>query len=78
MVMIVTLKIKNDNDFAVKDVVVNCETVGASGTKLSEQSETIFRTFPAHSKKLVRNMNFGFIHQQSARASCELVSATAL
>src|SRR3954469_8970240 len=36
----------NDNNVVVKDVTVSCIFYGASGTRLGDAEQTIYRTFP--------------------------------
>jgi hypothetical protein len=73
-----TVTIDNENDFPVKDLDVRCEFSGKSGTQLSTSQRTIFDTIPANAKRTFKDVNMGFIHAQSAKASCRVETAKRL
>jgi hypothetical protein len=73
-----TVTIDNGNDFPVKDIDVRCEFNGKSGTQLSTSQRTIFDTIPAKAKRTFKDVNMGFIHAQSAKASCRVETAKRL
>ncbi len=73
-----TVTIDNGNDFPVKDIDVRCEFSGKSGTHLSSSQRTIFDTIPAKAKRTFKDVNMGFIHSQSAKASCRVETAKRL
>lgn len=68
-----TFTIKNDNPFPVKDVFVRCSFYGNSGTALGQADKTIYEVIAAKKSRTFREVNLGFIHSQSARASCRVV-----
>ncbi|MBR1170510.1 hypothetical protein [Bradyrhizobium liaoningense] len=74
-VALISPTIENKNSFEVKDVVIECNFSAKSGTQLSTTSQTIFDTVKANSKRTFKEVNVGFIHSQSARASCQVNSA---
>jgi hypothetical protein len=75
-VMIATFTIKNDNDFAIKDMYVGCVLSARSGTTLGAASTTIYDTVPAHSRRTFREINLGapvaIDFGQASAASCKL------
>jgi hypothetical protein len=73
-----TVTIDNGNDFPVKDIDVRCEFSGKSVTQLSTSQRTIFDTIPAKAKRTFKDVNMGFIHSQSAKASCRVETAKRL
>jgi hypothetical protein len=73
-----TVTVDNGNDFPVKDIDVRCEFSGKSGTQLSTSQRTIFDTIPAKAKRTFKDVNMGFIHSQSAKASCRVETAKRL
>lgn len=69
------ITINNDNDFAVKDVRVQCHyTVKATGKKI-ETSQTVAVTVKPKTKQTFKKTKFPFIDQQAAEGTCNLVSA---
>lgn len=64
----------NDNSVPIKDVTVSCRFYGASGTRLGDAEQTIYRTFPAQKSTAVAAVNLGFINSQSATASCDVAN----
>jgi hypothetical protein len=73
-VMVGNFTIKSTLQFDVHDIVIACETSGASGTKLSSASQVIYDVVPAKATKRFSNVNLGFINSQSVNANCRLVS----
>jgi hypothetical protein len=71
-IMLANMTIENRNEYSVRDIRLNCITQGASGTALSWKKHTLYDIIPARGKKTFREVNLGFIDQQSARASCEV------
>lgn len=74
-VMVVDLSIENSSKINLKDFVVECETVGQSGTSLGKVRKTVFDTLPAGKTKKFKNINMGFVNSQSKRAGCEIIGA---
>jgi hypothetical protein len=72
---LVSVTIENSNDFAVKDVGIRCNFSGKSGTQLSTNDHVIFDTIPAKTKKAFKEVNVGFINNQSASAICNIETA---
>lgn len=67
---IVSITVSNENEFAVKDIVVTCSFSGNSGTHLSTGTQTIYDTVRAKAKRTFPDVNMGFINSQSAKANC--------
>lgn len=65
--------IKNDNAFPVKDVHVRCSFYGNSGTQVSSSDATIFEVVGAKKSRTFKEVNLGFIHPQSTKASCRVI-----
>lgn len=72
---IVSVTIANGNNFAVKDVGIACEFSGKSGTVLTTAAGRIYDTLRAKGKQTFKEVNMGLIDNQSARASCRVVTA---
>lgn len=73
-VMLADLRVKNENDFPVKDLAIACELFSESNTKLGEAGSVIYQTFAPHKSKSVSRVNMGFIHSQAASANCEVLA----
>jgi hypothetical protein len=71
-VMLADFKIKNDNEFPIKDVTITCNHAAPSGTKLGSNTQTIYEVVKAKSTKRINNFNMGFIHSQTGGSRCEV------
>ena len=67
--------ITNENPYLVKDITITCSFSAKSGTLLSEKVHTIYDTIEPKKSKAFKNINIGFIDNQSARAGCSLIAA---
>jgi hypothetical protein len=72
-VMVADFLFRNDNPFPVKDLTVKCVHSAPSGTKIDENTRTIYEIIPAHGTKRVQNFNMGFIATQAVQSSCGIV-----
>lgn len=72
---VVTLAINNSNDFPIKNVGIECQFSGKSGTRLSTVTHTIFDSLKGRSKRTFKGVNVGFINSRSARAGCSVETA---
>lgn len=70
-----TFWVENGNDYAVRDAVVECDFLGASGTTIKRRRETLFETFPARKTKHIAKISYGFIDRQVKSASCRVLDA---
>lgn len=77
-IFIGTLTIENKNSVGVKDFVIECETVGASGTKLDVVRTVIYDTISSGKTRTFKDVNMGLIDSQSKRAGCEVINAQPL
>lgn len=69
-VFVATFKLKNENPFDVKDVVVECSHQAPSGTDVGRRRETLYRLIKAGASTVAKDINMGFLHQQATRATC--------
>lgn len=60
-VLIISGTLTNAADFAVKDVRIECELFGNSGTRVGRVSQTLFEIVPANGSKSFRELNMGFM-----------------
>jgi hypothetical protein len=68
-------KVHNNSDRNIKDITIECTTKGKSGTELNKISTTIYENINANSSKRFREVNMGFIDQQSSTSNCEITDA---
>ena len=73
-IMKVNFEIANFNPYAVKDIEIKCTHYGPSGTEIDSNTRTIYDVIPADGSKKFKNFSMGFIHEQAATTSCEIIS----
>ncbi len=67
-----TFTIRNDNDYAVKDIRIGCELSANSGTTIDSVDETIYDSIPANNSRTFRAVSMGFVRSQTSRAGCQI------
>lgn len=72
-VVIADFKIKNKNQFDIKDLVLECVAYGQSGTALGSNKKTIFQVFPAGKVTAVKDFNMGFVSSQADTYGCSAI-----
>jgi hypothetical protein len=73
-VMLATFSIKNDSDYDVKDLELKCIHSAPSGTVIDQNEQTVYQIVKAHSTRILRDVNMGFIASQVSSSSCEIVN----
>ena len=71
-IMMADFVFQNDNPFPVKDLTVECVHSAPSGTKIDQNTRTIYEVIPAHGSKSITNFNMGFIDNQAERSFCHI------
>lgn len=71
-IMMANFTIANRNDVAVKDITIECQHAGKSGTRIDSNTRTIYDVIKPKSKKTFREFNMGFIHTQAVRSECSI------
>jgi hypothetical protein len=71
-IMMATFVVRNNNDFPVKDITIQCNHSAKSGTEIDSNTKTIYETIAAKKKKTFRDFNMGFIHSQAASSRCHV------
>lgn len=74
-IMNASFVISNKNSFPVKDLRVKCTLSAPSGTIIDSNTRTIYQSIRANGQITLRDFNMGFVHSQSASASCDVTSA---
>ncbi len=74
-VMTASFTFVNPSDYDVKDLKVRCTHSAPSGTKIDENTRTVFEVVSARSSKAIREFNMGFVHSQATRSGCQIIDA---
>jgi len=77
-VMLASFTLKNELPWPVKDITVACTLTAPSGTLVSTSLATVYERIDAKQSKHLTEVNMGFIHSQSSRASCQVTRVTSL
>ena len=72
---LVTFTLRNDNDYAVKDVEIACAFTRRDGSHLTDRSRVLAETVSMKSRKTFARVPVGFINVNADQAKCSLVTA---
>jgi hypothetical protein len=73
---LVTLTLRNGNDYAVRDVEISCAFARRDGSHLTDRKRIIPDTIAMKSRKTVARLHVGFVNIHADRAKCSLVTAS--
>lgn len=73
---LVTLTLRNANDYAVKDIEIFCSFARRDGSHLTDRKRMIHETVKMKSRKTFARMHVGFVNINANRAKCSLVTAS--
>jgi hypothetical protein len=73
---LVTFTLRNDNDYAVKDLEILCSFHSRDGRYSTERRRTINDTVNMKSRKTFPQTLIGFVNIKASRAKCSLLSAS--
>lgn len=73
---LVTLTLRNANDFAVKDIEIACAFIRRDGSPLTERKRLIPDTIAMKSRKTYARMLIGFVNVNANKAKCSVVTAS--
>jgi hypothetical protein len=71
----VTFTLRNNNDYAVKDVEIDCSFARWDGSHLTDRTRLLPGTIAMRSRKLFARMHVGFVNVNANKANCVVVSA---
>ena len=74
--VLVTLTLRNANDFAVKDIEIACAFVRGDGSPVTERKRLIPDTIAMKSRKTYPRMLIGFVNVNANKAKCTVVTAS--
>ena len=72
---LVTFTVRNDNDYAVKDVEIVCAFTRRDGSHLTDRSRVLADTVGMKSRKTFARVSVGFVNVNADQAKCSLVTA---
>ena len=72
---LVTFTVRNDNDYAVKDIEIVCAFTRRDGSHLTDRSRVLADTVGMKSRKTFARVSVGFVNVNADQAKCSLVTA---
>lgn len=72
---LVTFTVRNDNDYAVKDLKIACAFTRRDGSHLTDRSRVLSDTVGMKSRKTFAHISVGFVNVNADQAKCSLVTA---
>lgn len=72
---LVTFTVRNDNDYAVKDVEIVCAFTRRDGSHLTDRSRVLADIVGMKSRKTFARIPVGFVNVNADQAKCSLVTA---
>jgi len=72
----VTMTLRNDNGYAVKDIDIACAFSRPDGSHLTDRSRVISDVINMKSRKTFVRLHVGFVNVNAAKAKCSPVSAS--
>jgi hypothetical protein len=72
---LVTFTVRNDNDYAVKDVEISCSFSRRDGSHLTDRRRVLPDTVNMKSRKTFAHVPIGFVNVNANGASCSLAAA---
>jgi hypothetical protein len=73
---LVTLTLRNENDYAVKDVEIACAFSRSDGTHLTDRKRVIPDTVNMKSRKTFAHLHVGFVNIYANNAKCAPIAAS--
>jgi hypothetical protein len=73
---LVTLTLRNTNDYAVKDIEIFCSFARRDGSHLTDRKRVIPDIVNMRSRRTFARMHVGFVNINADRAKCSLVAAS--
>jgi hypothetical protein len=73
---LVTLTLRNRNDFAVRDIEIGCAFARRDGSHLTDRKRVISDVIGMNSRKTYSGMLVGFVNINANKAKCSLVTAS--
>jgi hypothetical protein len=74
----VTFTLRNDNDYAVKDVEIVCSFSRRDGSHLTDRQRVLPDTVNMKSRRIFSRVHVGFVNVNADRVKCSPVAASRL
>jgi hypothetical protein len=72
---LVTFTLRNNNDYAVKDIEIACVFARRDGSHLTDRTRVVPGTVEMKSRKTFARLHVGFVNVNANKAKCALVAA---
>jgi len=72
---LVTLTLRNDSDYAVKDIEISCAFTRPDGRRLTDRTRSIHDTVNMKSRKTFSRLHVGFVNVNASNAQCSVIAA---
>lgn len=72
---LVTFTLRNNNDYAIKDLELSCSFTRRDGSHLTDRKRLVPETVNMKSRKTFEQVQVGFVNVNADKAKCSLVSA---
>jgi hypothetical protein len=72
---LVSFTVRNNNDYAVKDIAIACSFARRDGSHLTDRTRLVPGVIEMKSRKTFAHLHVGFVNVNADKAKCSLVSA---
>lgn len=72
---LITLTLRNRNDYAVTDIAISCAFSRRDGSHLTDRTRVIHDTVNMRSRKTFARLHVGFVNVNASKAKCSPVAA---
>jgi hypothetical protein len=73
---LVSFTVRNNNDYAIKDVEISCAFARRDGSHLTDRTRLVPGIVEMRARKTFAHVHIGFVNPNANRAKCALVSAS--
>jgi hypothetical protein len=73
---LVTMTLRNTNDYAVKNIEISCAFARPDGSHLTDRTRLIHDTVGTKSRKTFVRLHVGFVNINAVKAKCSLLAAS--
>jgi len=72
----VTMTVRNNNEYAVRDVDISCAFLRSDGSHLTERTRLISDVINMKSRKTFVRLHVGFVNVNATKAKCSVLAAS--
>jgi hypothetical protein len=77
-ILMLDITLTNKNTFAVKDIEIDCDGYGGSGTKIDHNNKTMYERLEPGETRTFKQFNMGFLNSQVSSSRCGVQSVSAI